>query len=228
MLLCIIFSLTFPIHERLNYGGFYGPLRVGSSFMEIKEGKLNGEPVYIIQSLQKTEGIFSWFFGIDDYYCSYVDTASFSSIRFIKDIKEGKYKKKSTLNFTQDSVHYSSGKRTKKIPGAKDIFASLYWMRNLSFSSGDTLRIPFHSSGKNHEMLVPISGPYWIKVPMGKFETYLLTPGVEGGRIFGSSDPIKIWVSLDSTHLPVKIKSNLSFGSISFVLESREIGEERK
>ncbi len=186
------------------------------------------KPVYIIESSQKTEGIFSLFFYLDDFYCSYVDTGSFSSLRFIKKIHEGHYKNEVTLDFEDDSVFYSNGEKTCKIPEAKDIFASLYYMRTMNFSSGDTLRIPFYSSGKNHKMVVPVSGPYWVKVPFGKYETYLLTPDAPGGKIFGSSDPIKIWVSTDSFHMPVKIQSRLAFGTVSFLLESIESKGEKK
>jgi len=224
MVILIIFSLSIPINERLNYGGFYGPLRVGSSFMEIKGvERFKERSVYIIESSQKTEGLFSFFFYLNDYYCSYVDTTFFSTLRFIKKIHEGNYKNEDTLDFGHDSVFYSNGKSTYKIPEAKDIFASLYYMRNMNFSSGDTLKIPFHSSGKNHEMVVSVSGPYRIEVPLGKYETYLLSPDVPEGKIFGSSKPIKIWVSTDSLHIPVKIESHLKFGTVSFMLESIEL-----
>lgn len=225
----IILSLIFPLNERLNYGGFYGPFRVGSSYMEIKGVEhFNDLPIYIIESAQKTEGIFSLFFYINDYYCSYVDTGSFSTVRFVKKIHEGNYKNEVELDFDHDSVFYSNGKRTRRIPESKDIFATLYYMRILNFNSGDTLKIPFHSSGKNHEMVVGVSGPYRIQVPAGSYETLLLSPDVPGGKIFGSSEPIKIWVSTDSLHIPVKIESHLKFGTVSYLLESIELKGEGK
>jgi hypothetical protein len=219
-----IFSLNFPINERLNYGGFFGPFRVGSSYLEISGPlELDNNYLYAIVSSQKTEGIFSIFFHINDFYCSYVDTASFSTLKFIKKIHEGNYKNEVTLEFTEDSVIYSNGKRYLKIPEAKDIFASLYYMRTLKFNSGDTLRIPFHSSGKNYEMFVPVSGPYKVNVPEGKFETLLLSPDVPEGKIFGSDEPIEIWVTNDSAHIPVKIQTHLKFGTVSYLLENIEI-----
>ncbi|MCK4225336.1 DUF3108 domain-containing protein [candidate division WOR-3 bacterium] len=229
MLPLILLSLIIPMNERLNYGGYYGLLRVGSSYMEISGvEKLKGRPVYIIESSQKTEGIFSFFFHLEDYYISYVDTGSFSTSRFIKKIHEGNYKNEVTLDFERDSVFYSNGKKVDANPEAKDIFASIYYMRNITFSPGDTISIPFHSSGKNYDMIVPVSGPYWITVPAGKHETYLLSPVVPKGKIFRSSEPLKIWVSTDSLHVPLKIESHLSFGTISFMLESIEIGGRRK
>lgn len=219
-----IFSLNFPINERLNYGGFFGPFRVGSSYLEISGPlELDENYAYVIMSSQKTEGIFSIFFYINDFYCSYVDTASFSTLKFIKKIHEGNYKNEVTLDFKEDSVIYSNGERSPKISEAKDIFASLYYMRTLKFSSGDTLKIPFHSSGKNYKMIVPVSGPYPVNVPEGKFEALMLSPDVPEGKIFGSDEPIEIWVTNDSAHIPVKIQTRLKFGTVSYLLENIEI-----
>jgi hypothetical protein len=224
----IAIYLSFPTGERLSYGAYFGPLRAGYSVMEIKEGDFEGEPAYLIECIQKTEKAFSIVYRIDDYYKSIVDTSSFSTLSYTKNINEGKYSNNLTLEFTEDSVFYTDGRRTEKIPDAKDIFAALYWMRCQTFYPGDTLKVPFHSSGKNQEMIVPVSELQWTTVPMGKFRTFLLTPQVKDEKIFGSEEPIKIWVSVDPQHIPVKIESKLKVGKISFKMEEINlVGEER-
>ena len=221
--------LSFPTGEKLSYGAYFGPLRAGYSVMEIKEGDLEGEAAYVIECVQKTEKAFSLIYRIDDYYKSFVDTTTFSTLSYTKDINEGKYSNNLTLEFTEDSVFYTDGRRTEKIAGAKDIFAALYWMRCQNFLPGDTLIVPFHSSGKNQEMIVPVSELQWTTVPMGKFRTFLLTPQVKEEKIFGSEEPIKIWVSVDPQHMPVKIESKLKVGKISFQLEGVSVvGEEKQ
>jgi hypothetical protein len=221
--------LSFPMNERLTYGAYFGPLRAGNSFMEIREGEFEGKPSYIIECIQRTEKAFSIVYRIDDFYKSFVDTTTFSTFSFTKNINEGKYSNEVTLKFTEDSVFYTDGRRTEKIPEAKDIFAALYWMRCQTFFPGDTLRVPFHSSGKNQEMIVPISELQWTTVPMGKFRTFMLSPQIEEGKIFGSEEPIKIWVTVDPQHIPVKIESKLKFGKISFQVEGVGVlGEERE
>jgi hypothetical protein len=231
MLLYFIIAiyLSFPTGEQLSFGAYFGPLRAGYSVMEIKEVDFEGEPAYLIECVQKTEKAFSIVYRIDDYYKSVVDTTSFSTLSYTKNINEGKYSNNLTLEFTEDSVFYTDGRRTEKIPDAKDIFAALYWMRCQTFYPGDTLKVPFHSSGKNQEMIVPVSELQWTTVPMGKFRTFLLTPQVKDEKIFGSEEPIKIWVSVDPQHIPVKIESKLKVGKISFQLEEINVlGEERQ
>jgi hypothetical protein len=228
MILYLMLSvyLSFPLGEELSYGAYFGPLKAGYSVMKIKEEILEGKPVYSIECVQKTEKAFSVIYRIDDYYKSFIDTNSFSTISFTKNINEGKYSNNLTLTFTEDSVFYTDGRRTEKIEKAKDIFASIYWMRCQTFHPGDTLIIPFHSSGKNQEMIVPVSDLQWTTVPMGKFRTFLLTPQVKDERIFGSEEPIKIWVSVDPQHIPVKIESKLKVGNISFQMEGLDVREE--
>jgi hypothetical protein len=63
---------------------------------------------------------------------------------------------------------------------------------------------------------------------MGKFRTFLLTPQVKDEKIFGSEKPIKIWVSVDPQHMPVKIESKLKVGKISFQLEEVSVEEGEK
>jgi len=220
--------LSFPTGERLTYGAYFGPLRAGHSFMEIREGKFEEEPAYIIECIQKTEKAFSIVYRIDDYYKSFVDTTTFSTFSFTKNINEGKYSNEVSLLFTEDSVFYTDGRRTEKIPEAKDIFAALYWMRSQTFLPGDTLKVPFHSSGKNQEMIVPVSQLQWTTVPMGKFRTFLLSPQIKEGKIFGSEEPVKIWVSIDPQHIPVKIESKLKAGKVSFQLEEVSSIEKEK
>ncbi len=220
--------LSFPTGERLTYGAYFGPLRAGHSFMEIREGKFEGEPAYIIECIQKTEKAFSIVYRIDDYYKSFVDTTTFSTLSFTKNINEGKYNNEVSLLFTEDSVFYTDGRRTEKIPEAKDIFAALYWMRSQTFYPGDTIKVPFHSSGKNQEMIVPVSQLQWTTVPMGKFRTFLLSPQVKEEKIFGSEEPVKIWVSIDPQHIPVKIESKLKVGKVSFQLEEVGVIEKEK
>jgi hypothetical protein len=218
--------LSYPPGEHLSYGAYFGPLRAGHSYMEIREAEFEGNPAYVIECVQKTEKAFSVIYRINDYYKSVVDTTTFSTLSYTKNIAEGKYNKDVTLRFTKDSVFYTDGRRVDKIPEAKDIFAALYWIRNLTFSPGDTLKVPFHSSGKNQEMIVPVSELEQVAVPMGKFRTLLLSPHVKEDKIFGSEEPIKIWVSVDPQHIPVKIESKLKVGKISFQLESMSIIEE--
>ncbi len=220
--------LSYPLNERLNYGAYFGPLRAGHSYMEIKEGEIEGEPTYIIECIQKTEKAFSIVYRIDDYYKSIVDTNRLSTISFTKNINEGKYSKEVTLTFTNDSVFYTDDRRVEKIPEAKDIFAALYWMRTQTFFPGDTLKVPFHSSGKNQEMIVPVSELQWTTVPMGKFRTFMLSPQVKEEKIFGSEEPIKIWVTVDPQHVPVKIESKLKVGKVSFQLEEVSVIEEKE
>jgi hypothetical protein len=220
--------LSFPVGEKLSYGAYFGPLRAGYSVMEVMEGEFEDQPAYLIESIQKTEKAFSLVYRIDDYYKSIVDTNSFSTLSFTKNINEGKYSNNLTLTFTEDSVFYTDGRRTDKIRYAKDIFAALYWMRCQTFYPGDTLKVPFHSSGKNQEMIVPVSQLQWTSVPMGKFRTFLLTPQVKDEKIFGSEEPIKIWVSVDPQHMPVKIESKLKVGKISFQLEEVSVEEGEK
>lgn len=210
--------------EKLNYTGYFGPLEVGYSWMKIDTTESSETPAgYKIESLQKTRGLFALFFYLEDYYCSYVEPNTFNSQRFIKKIHEGDYENELILDFNEDSVFYNDGRRVSKIKNAKDIFAAIYYLRNLSLSPGDTLNVPFHTSGKNYNMKVPVSGPVEIDVPAGTFKTYLIEPGVPEGKIFSSKEPLKIWITVDKKHIPVKIKTRLSVGNIIFALKSIEV-----
>ena len=45
--------------------------------------------------------------------------------------------------------------------------------------------------------------------------------------IFGSKEPVRIWVSVDPQHIPVAIERRLKVGKISFQMEEMNVKGER-
>jgi len=220
MVLIIVFC------EMLVFDGMFGPFKVGEATLT-SEGPsvFRGESVFVITSIEKTKGLFSYFYRVDDKYISYARVADLIPLRFFKHIEEGKFKKELTVDYYDDSIIYSNYRRYDTDKRYRDILSALYYIRRLDFEVGDTLRIPIHTGGKPNIMEVPIVDTLEISVPAGRFKTYVLKPIVKGEKIFGEEGGLFIYLSDDNEKVPIMIKSKLFFGSINFLL--KEIKGER-
>jgi hypothetical protein len=79
---------------------------------------------------------------------------------------------------------------------------------------GKTYVIPTQSSGKNYQLIVTVFGKQKITVPAGTFDCFRVKPIIKEGTVFRNNEDIDLWVTTDSRHIPVKIKSGIVIGSI--------------
>ncbi len=217
MVLMIVFC------EVLVFDGRFGPFKVGEATLT-SEGPsvFRGESIFVITSIEKTKGLFSYFYKVNDKYVSFARSSDLTPLRFFTHIEEGKFKKEITVDYYDDSIVYSDHRRYDTDKRYRDILSALYYIRRLNIKVGDTLRIPVHTGGKPNIMEVPVVNTLEISVPAGRFKTYVLKPIVKGEKIFGEEGGLFIYLSDDKERVPVMIKSKLYFGSINFVLKERK------
>ena len=65
------------------------------------------------------------------------------------------------------------------------------------------------------------NAPAW---PAGKFDCVVLQPVIKTTGIFSENGNAEVWLSDDSRHVLVQLKSKLSFGSINLYLRSYKPG----
>jgi hypothetical protein len=63
-----------------------------------------------------------------------------------------------------------------------------------------------------------------IDVPAGRFNCIVVQPVIKTPGIFSENGNAEVWLSDDSRHVLVQLKSRLSFGSINLYLRSYKPG----
>jgi hypothetical protein len=219
--------LPFTVGEKIIYSVEYGFVNAGEATMEVREiVEVDDVTCYHLISEEMTNPFFSMFFRIEDRFDSYIDTTNLVSIRYEKHIREGKYENDSVVRFDHDSLQaiYSNEKRVEIRPNTRDFIATIYYLRTLDLQVGDTVYVENHTDGKNTLLEVPIVKKEEIKTPLGKFDALLAQPNMKEAKIFGSRKGLKVWFTADEWKIPIKIESELAFGSIEAVAKELEFG----
>ncbi len=98
-----------------------------------------------------------------------------------------------------------------------DPLAALYKMRTFSLGPDNRVRFSVSDGKKIFEQIAYIEKKETVTVPAGTYETLLLIPELThfGGIFKKSESPeLKIWITDDCHHVPVKIESKVAVGSV--------------
>jgi hypothetical protein len=215
------FNSVFTVGEELVYEINFGIISAGEARMRIPEiVSLHARDCFHIISEVKTSDFFSAFFKVDDRVESFMDVFGLFPWRYEKHIREGKYKADRSAVFDPLKARAYSGKDTIKTPAySQDVLSIIYYLRTLDLEPGRPISIDNYEDKKFFPLTVQIKKKEKIKVPAGKFDCFLIEPGLRAGSFIEQKGKMWIWLSTDSRRIPVKIKSKLSFGSIVMELK---------
>ncbi len=219
---CNIYNTAFHAGEQLTYKVFYSVagayIGAGEATFTSSLERLNNKPVYHIVGEGKTYSFYDNFFKVRDRYESFIDTATFQPYKFIRNINEGGYKKYENVTFNKVTNTAVTNDGVYKVPTCvQDIISSLYYMRNINFDSykpGDRIPFSLFLDNEIYSMYIRYMGKETVKTKYGKFRAIKFKPLLIKGSIFDGGEKMTVWVSDDPNHIPVRIESPISVGSI--------------
>jgi hypothetical protein len=208
--------------ETLDYNLHWTTIAGGSARMTI--APLNGER-YRLTSVGKSGRFFSRFFRVRDEIDSVVDRTSFSTLQYHKILDE-RGKKKDELTVIDEGVATRKGK-TLKVPNPiYDPLSLIYHLRSLELVPGKSHEFTVIADGKLYTLHANVLERETITTPAGKFNTVVVEPRMESaaGIFRDDQNRLLIWYSDDERHVPVRIRSEVNFGSITATLRSIKPG----
>jgi Protein of unknown function (DUF3108) len=180
--------------------------------------RYNAKPVYHIVGYGETTSFFDKIFKVRDTYESYIDTATLQPYKFIRNISEGGYKKYENVSFNQKANTATSTKGTFQVPNCvQDVLSSIYYARNIDFNKykpGDKINFDMYIDDEVFNMYIKYLGKEKIKTRYGKFNAIKFKPLLIKGTIFEGGEKMTVWVSDDGNHIPLRIESPISVGSV--------------
>ena len=226
-LLALFFvARVFAAGETLQYNLQWLAISGGTMTMSIAP---EGSNLHIT-SVAESNKSFAKIYSVRDEIDSIVSAADFSTQRYTKHLSEGgKHKDDST--FIDESTKTATRKRPNKDPQEvtvpKPVFDPLslvYHIRELDLTPGKVHRFSVFADGKVDTLEAQVTSRETIDTPAGKFNTIAVVPKMLGGGIFRDEDSkMTIWYSDDARHIPVRIRSELKFGSIIATLREVKI-----
>jgi hypothetical protein len=214
------------LRYKMSYSGF---LRAGTAILEVKETVLEGDKVFYTKGSGWTSGLIKWFFKVEDVYESYFDKDSIKPYVFKRKIDEGGYKKHRITNFDYDSnkayVQDFLKQKDTTVPfsNVQDLLSSFYYLRNQDvkdLEKGDEIAIDMFMDSQVYPFKLRFLGKEVLSTKFGKVRSLVFRPLVQSGRIFKAQESVTIWITDDSNKIPIKMKADLSVGSLRAELEA--------
>jgi hypothetical protein len=219
---CGLNNMSFNAGEVITYKIFYNVIGLyvdaGTASFSISNEKLNAKPVYHVVGLGTSNPSYDWIFKVRDRYETYIDTATLKPYKFVRHVEEGGFRKDELMLFNHAENRAVSTKGTLPIADCmQDVLSSIYYARNINFSKykvGEKIPFKMFLDDEVHSIYIRYMGKEVIKTRYGKFRAIKFKPMLISGTIFEGGELMSVWVSDDGNHVPLRIESPITVGSI--------------
>jgi Protein of unknown function (DUF3108) len=215
-------SQAFGEGETLDYNLTWMRITGGTARMTIAPVQ-NDEELLRITSVGKSSTGFSRIFKVHDEIESIVARRDFSTLKYTKRIDENG-DKKVEITTVENGVATRTRKKVKKVDVPRPVYdpiSIIYHLRTLDLSVGRTHELTVVADGKLYNVRAKVTRRETLQTPAGKFQTVVVEPRMESGGV-EREEKLYIWYSDDDRHIPVRIRTDVNFGSITATL--RRIG----
>jgi len=217
----------YRVGESLKFSVQYGPIHAGSAYLEVpSQENVGGHATMLLQARAESNSFFSTFYKVRNKIQSYWDPDGRFSRRYTENRREGGYHAQEQIDFDYDKreAHYKDGRTYPIPPGVQDALSSFYYARTQALPLGGSIVFDYHASRKSLPLEVKVLGRERIDTPAGKFDCVAIEPILKAGGIFKKKGRLVIWITEDERRMPVLMKSKVTVGSISVVLQEYKAG----
>ena len=215
-------NMAFQYNETLTYKIYYTLAGVfiagGEAVFTSTLENLNGKTVYHIIGDGKTNSFMDGIFKVRDKYETYIDTGTLQPYRFIRNVDEGGFKIYENVSFNKTTDVEVTNKGVYKVPTCiQDVLSAIYYARNLNFNkvkANDTIPFSMFLDNQVYNLYIRFLGKEVIKTKYGKFRAIKFRPLLIKGTIFTGGEKMTVWVTDDPNHVPLRVESPISVGSI--------------
>jgi hypothetical protein len=236
--------------ERLLFDVTWMGIKAGQATLEARGVvRLQGESAYHLVTTAQSTPFISAFYRVDDRSDSYLASNPYRSLRFDKQLREGKYRHNSQalfdhpgklvtyryLDFSPVPKGITSLEEAEKhgkyvaqeFPlgaNALDELSVLYFVRTLPLIEGRAVFASVFASRKNYELEVKVLRRETLDTVLGRRETLVVEPLLKFEGIFQQKGRVIVWLTNDAERIPVLMQSEIKIGSFVSTLARREVG----
>ncbi|HEX8619859.1 MAG TPA: DUF3108 domain-containing protein [Thermoanaerobaculia bacterium] len=214
---------TFLNGETLDYTVTWMKVTGGTARMTI--APIDDATRYRVTSVVRSGGSIARLFKVRDEIESIVDRADFSTLRYTKRLDERGDKELEITTIT-DGVASRKRERVRRLLVPRpvlDPFSVIYHCRTLDLSPGKVYEFTLLSDMKLYNVHARVVRREQIQTPAGQFNTVMVEPQMASGGV-AREERLFIWYSDDERRLPVRIRTEVKFGSITATLKNVQSG----
>lgn len=212
----------FGVGEKLVFDVRFGPVKVGTSTMEVREiTHIRGRAAY--KTYLSIQGG-TFFYEVDDLLQSWIDTETLSSLRFVQHLHQGSRERERHFEIYPDrSVYVEVTKNATEHPSVSrplDDASFLYFVRTIPLEVGRTYEFNRYFRPDRNPVIVRVVRRERIVVPAGTFNAIVVRPTIKARGIFAEGGEAELWLSDDDRRLVLQLKTKVAFGSLNLHLRS--------
>lgn len=233
LIITLLFVFVLKINaqpiEEMEYILRFGFIHGGKATVTANNEKLNKKPTIHYHLRGRTIGLVDKIYEVNDVYESWVNPQTYLPVKSVRNVKEQKYRfyDEVTYDHENDSV-FSLKSGRKKVPdNVNDMVSIFFYIRQNHYFdyllAGKSFQIPVYHGDDLFVMHLEYLGIETIDTKIGKKACYVVSPKVPKGKLFQSSDDLKIYITKDENRLPIYAEFNLLVGSLKCELISYKI-----
>lgn len=216
-------AVPFGPGEKSTYEVRFGGLRVGTGSLEVLGiESVRGRDAW--HTAFTVEGG-TFFYRVNDSYESWIDTKSFNSLLFIRQIEEGSRERAQTFEIMPERNTYIERTRqgstvNKTVSEPLDEAAFIFFARTIPLVVGQTYEYNRYFIPDRNPVRLKVLRKERITVPAGSYDAIVIQPIIKTRGIFSEKGQAEVWLSDDASRVLLQVKSKLSFGSLNLYLKS--------
>ncbi|TAH24945.1 MAG: DUF3108 domain-containing protein [Cytophagales bacterium] len=228
-------QVPFPYgtNEYIAYRVHYGFINAGEAKMQIDDKLylINNKICHKAFVMGATSGPFDMAMRIRDSWATYLDTASRTPQRAIRDIAENKYRLREYTNYdyanNQLTIEREGSEKPAvcyKVPNdVQDIVSGFFYLRNIDFNKkriGDTISMNAFLDNKLYLFKVRFTAREKIDSKFGEINCIKLNPIMEKNGLFEDGNSISFWISDDLNKIPIRIEAKMWLGKVAMDIKA--------
>jgi hypothetical protein len=216
-------SMPFYPGEKLTLQLKWGFIPAGETVLQVYPmASIDGTPAYHFVMTARTNAFLDLFYKVRDRIDAYTDTGVTHSIAFRQRQEEGHTRRSITVDYNWKEAKAACTHDDEKkpaiplLPGCFDPLSIFYYARTQALKGGNTLERPVSDGEKCVLGRARVVKRERLTINGKGYDTFLIEPSIKHvGGVFKKSKhaSIKVWVTADERHIPVRIKSKVVIGS---------------
>ncbi len=209
--------------ERLRFALSWEHVPAGEASLEVMPPTIvEGRPALHFRMTASTNSFLDVFYKVRDQVDSYTAPDLSRTLLYTKRQREGSYKRDIEVHFFWDRsrARYSNKINGPKepifiLPGTLDPLSIFFGFRATGIAPGRTYTAPVTDGVKCVIGAAKVVGRETVRVPAGVFDAFVVEPDLQhiGGVFRKSRDAtIRVWITADERHMPVKVASRVAVG----------------
>src|SRR2546421_2559941 len=217
-------AAAYRVGERLTYDVSFAQF-VSAAHVELLvagRGKSFDRDGIQLRAHVETAGVINVaLLGINNDYTTFIDATSGLPYRSQQVVREAGRTSEAASDYNQPAgtAALPAKLHAGEFPGTFDLLSAIYRLRATPLSEGVAFSITVRNEGQDYQADVKITGRALIKTNVGSFNTLVAKVNAKNSHL----ENIRIYLSEDEWHVPVRIEARHKDGEIRAELAASEL-----